>query len=318
MMHPRNSLASLTCLTCIVIAGIYTPAAAETLLVPEEYPSVTAALNAAANGDTISLGPGNHTFSASTVLSGRTLTFEGRPNARIKFPPQNGQVYTITDSSDITFRNAAIRGNFLVTGNSVLSMENMTRNTNESYFDQRAVTADGAAIISVVDCELDSLDLANVPIVRIGGCAITGGRGHGASPTQDLGFPFGIIQGGPGHPGYDALKVRACPDVRVIDSSFLAGDGGGGISVTMSHFWGTFNSGPGGNGIVATEGTTVMGYYSTAIAGLHGTPVYGPTPSDGVAVMADASSSVTGFGPRVRLKNVITKETESAESETDR
>jgi len=318
MMHSCTNISKIMASACLVAAGFYTPACAATLLVPEQYPNVAVAINAAADGDTISLGSGNHSFHASTTISARTLTFEGRADARIRFNPDNPDVFTITDHSNITFQNVAMRGHFYVTGNSTLSMLNVTRHDAGSYNREGTLTADGATSVILVNCDVDSLDLTDVAFVRIQGSAVTGYQGRGASPTQNLGWPFGIFQGGPGHSGQDALSVTACPNVQLIHSSFLAGDGGGGISLSRSHFWGTFNAGPGGNGIVARDGSHITGRCSTAIPGLNGTPVYGDTPADGVPVVRDETSSVDGVGPFPKPRNVTAVEVESLEANTER
>lgn len=318
MMHSRTNTLHLVTTTLLVCASSYSAARAEVLLVPEDFQYVHTALAAAQDGDIVSLGAGTQWADNYTIVSDKSLVIEGRPGAVLYIPDSSQIALTFADGAVATLRDLELAGRVHVTTGASLSVERVVRSEVFATELKQSVTANGALSVTIRDSALSRIYLTSVEHVVVQQCALEGKAGNGASATQDFGGLFGIIPGHPGGRGGDALRVTDCASVRLENSTFLGGNGGGGVDIHMSHVYGTFNAGPGGNGITALEGSHVLHTSTTFIPGLHGTPVYGPTPADGAPTVADATSTISSTISPPRTKSLTSRDVESTEFVNER
>jgi hypothetical protein len=74
------------------------PAAAATLRVPEEYPSILAAVDAAVSGDSVLVGPGTWTDTATRNVAGKTVTACAFPKGGVTIVGVAGALATVIDA----------------------------------------------------------------------------------------------------------------------------------------------------------------------------------------------------------------------------
>ncbi len=271
MLHACPRMMTSALFAGLAAAFCGSPVGAKTLHVPSEFPDVKAAMAAASCGDTIQLEAGDHSIPPDTIVEGITLTIQGVPGSGIHIP--RGPL-AATNAAFLTVRNVRLEGRLHAGENSILLLEGVEIPPVLAGPPKTSVTAERAASVTARSSVLASMDLKDVARVRVENCALSGARGE------------------PGSPGSDGLRLEGCPRVTITNSSVAGGDGGGGISDSKSRTRGTFNAGPGGNGLTALDGTNVRSFNTQFSAGLHGAHGRGPIPADGLASYMDATSTI--------------------------
>lgn len=252
-------------------------ARAATLHVPTEYPDIETAIASAHDGDEILLGEGCHTFWRDAVVDGGVLTIEGNPGSCIHIPEAP---LTAGNGAFLVLRNVRLAGALHAEGNSTLVLEGVELHAPFPASAKAAVTAVGAASVTVRSSVLASVDLRDVSRVRIENSALTGASGSA---------------------GLDGLRLEGCPKATLANSSIAGGDGACGADSRVPSLGGDLGAGRGGNGMTALDGTVVTFVNSRFSAGLGGSPAIGRDGADGVATFADRTSTIidrsTGTSP---------------------
>lgn len=164
MSRPPHSLLSAT--ACLVAAASATGEAdAADRLVPAQYVSIQAAVNASQNGDRILVSPG--TYAEQIIISGRALTIEGVPGSAGQLPVLDGggqsRIMRIADAP------CAIRSLRFRNGNA----------TNETPRDGGAILATGTGSLQVQGCIFEDC-IASPSVTLQGG----GGAIHSSSTSS--------------------------------------------------------------------------------------------------------------------------------------
>lgn len=101
-MHP-------SILVCTVLAGLASSLAhAGNLSVPADFPTIQAAVDAAVDGDVISLAPG--TYAESVTISAKAISLIGGPGVVLDRAGLPGSVLTISDAADVLITGLVLRG----------------------------------------------------------------------------------------------------------------------------------------------------------------------------------------------------------------
>ncbi|MFT3783779.1 MAG: pectinesterase family protein [Nibricoccus sp.] len=96
-----------------LFAAALLPAAfAATRSVPSQYPTVQAAINAAASGDTISIANGTYTGPFSVSSSKTGITIQGASNTGTILTAGQNQVTMTVNAADVTFKNITLRNSY--------------------------------------------------------------------------------------------------------------------------------------------------------------------------------------------------------------
>jgi hypothetical protein len=107
-MFTRSALARSTALALLVAAAASSSASAAVLTVPATFPSIQAAVDAAVDGDVISIAPG--LYADGVMIESKSITLAGGPGVIIDINGAAGSVLTIAGGADVLVTGLVLRG----------------------------------------------------------------------------------------------------------------------------------------------------------------------------------------------------------------